>query len=492
MRSPLKARWLGVAIAAIVGMSLVGCWKTKRNPLYCDGAELRCEDPALPFCDMVLHECVASAPDGSVGDDMEVPDLAPMCTGNAMCTSPTEPVCKAGTCSKCAAPADCTTITGKPVCAPSGACAECVAASDCAAVGKACNTTTNTCVACKANSECASGACRADGVCAQATDIVYVDNKNPNCPGMRAGTSADPFCQVAEALNSPLSTIFVVGSGTEYNAIAVTTALDKHIVGPGRDAATQAKFSQAALPALEVSPSAGTAKLSAAGIVLIGAVATPKPGLRCVPSGSGVAQVSVVRSVIRDSGGTAVESSNCALTLDADDIYNNSLGGIAIAGSTYTISNSLIWHNGHGINPTTPGLRLDSAATGLAAFNTIADNRYVGNPSGVDCGGAAHAIVASIVVQNIAPAGTQFAGTCTFTDVVVGTTETAANTSKLDPAFVSTSNFRLDMTAGTAKTANEACCVNKLTTGTTDHDVDHNPRPRPAGGNWDIGAFEAP
>ena len=55
---------------------------------------------------------------------------------------------------------------------------------------------------------------------------------------------------------------------------------------------------------------------------------------------------------------------------------------------------------------------------------------------------------------------------------------------------MSTSNFRPDMTPGPAKTTNEACCVDQLTSGSSDHDVDSAARPIRT--KWDIGAFEAP
>ena len=481
---------------ALTAVTVAGCWDTKRNPRYCDGAALRCETPALPYCDLVHHECVSN-PDGFVSEDMTGLDAAPKCTGNDGCQEPGKPICDAtsGACRACAAvsaSADCAGFAGRPVCATTGACVECGAATDCAAAGKTCDTATNTCVACKANSECTSDACRADGSCALATDIVHVDNKNGACVGgAHAGTAADPFCQVAEAFGATQSTIVVAGSGTDYNAIVMTTGLDKAIVGPGRDAAAVARFAQPTKSGVLVNPAAGTAKLSLAGVVLVGSSGgTDAPGVACTQSPGTTAVLSLARSTIMSSGGVALKASDCNITLDADDIHNNGLGGVSISGGTYSITNNLIALNGNVGTATVPGVKLDANATGTFAFNTIAKNFVSAGVGGIDCSAAPHAITGSIVVQTTAVAGSQFAGACTFTDVVAGTTETAANTTKLDPAFVSPANLRLDGAAGPAKTANDACCIDKVGTATNDHDVDQNHRPR--GTSWDIGAFEAP
>ena len=43
--------WRCLAVLALLAVTVAGCWDTKRNPLYCDGAALRCEDPARPSCE---------------------------------------------------------------------------------------------------------------------------------------------------------------------------------------------------------------------------------------------------------------------------------------------------------------------------------------------------------------------------------------------------------------------------------------------------------
>ena len=211
--------------------------------------------------------------------------------------------------------ADCASFAGRGVCAASGDCVGCENNQDCAAAGKTCRASTFTCVPCQANAECASGACRAEHVCAAQADLVYVDNKGGTCTGMHAGTSADPFCQVAPALIAPGTTILIAGSNTDYDAIAVTTPLDRAIVGPGRTATPVARFAQAMKSGVSLISTTGIAKLSLADVVIIGSGGGSKAiGVSCFHMGGTSASLTVARSLIRDSGLHAVDSNACTLT----------------------------------------------------------------------------------------------------------------------------------------------------------------------------------
>ncbi|MEO6952387.1 MAG: right-handed parallel beta-helix repeat-containing protein [Polyangia bacterium] len=462
----------------MAGLSLVlglaGCWDTKPNPLYCDGVTLTCQSAGgRPYCDVVRHECEATPPDGSVGDLAGV-DSAAGCADGSACTS-----------------------ADKPVCGASGACVECASNVDCAAQGKSCDPGTFTCVACNANADCSSGACRADHVCAAASDIVYVDNKNGACTGTsHAGTSADPYCQVGDAFAATGSTIVVAGSTKNYESIALSSATTKAVVGPGRDTTPTATFFTDAKPGLAVTLSSGAADVSATGIVLTGSSSgAGAPGLSGLASAGATARLTLTRSLITSSGGDGVDATGCAVTLDANEITSNHGGGIKLAGGTYTVTNNIIAANGNVTTGTVPGFvaATDAAAAGAGfAFNTVAKNLVSGGAGGIDCSLASHAITASIVTGNTTASATQFSGACAFTNVVAGSSEgsMATGLTRLDPAYVSTSNFRLDMTAGAPATANNQCCVDQLTSGGTDHDVDSKARPVRA--KWDLGAFEAP
>jgi hypothetical protein len=180
---------------------------------------------------------------------------------------------------------------------------------------------------------------------------------------------------------------------------------------------------------------------------------------------------------------------------DANTITDNQNAGFYVAGTnvvSYTVTNNLVVAN-HGwgayIN--------DASATGSFAFNTVAGNITLtsGTAAGVYCGtGVARAVQYSIVVQNSADSGgTQFGGNCSLTEVVVGSDSTSgAGAIKVAPTFVGATDYHLS-TSGSALTANQACCIDKIGTdpGTVNkgHDVDLSSRPKGAG--WDIGAHEA-
>ena len=94
--------------------------------------------------------------------------------------------------------------------------------------------------------------------------------------------------------------------------------------------------------------------------------------------------------------------------------------------------------------------------------------------------------------HNPATNGTQIVGKCTLQSVVTGP-DSFAGAIQSAPAFVSMSDFHLDVTA-VGLAANQACCTDKITTTTTpnnDHDVDRGPRPKVTGTKLDIGAHEA-
>jgi hypothetical protein len=480
-------------IACCIGALVVSaCWKTKRNPLYCDGtAAYKCA--AGLSCNPMTFACEEPL-DGSMGD-LE-PDLAHACTGNASCTVATAPICDDVTkvCRPCTTGSnDCATMTTAPVC-HGGACVECASDADCAMQGKHCETTTFTCVPCNSNMDCASGACRADQSCALVTDIVYVDNKNGACTGTHAGTKTDPYCDITTALASTSSTILVAGSTTPYSSISVTTAVTKSIVGPGKKAMPPATFGSTSENGVFFSIGSGTSSLSLAGVALTGSnTGTISAGVVCSAPSSATASLTIARSLIVGSGADGVDSTKCILTLDANEITKNQGGGVSVTGGTYTITNNIISGNGNNTAATVPGFLTDTTATGSFAFNTVAYNQVTGTTavSGINCSTTDHAISSSIVYNNTPlVAGTQFANACTLTNVVVGMTDTvtSAGAIKLNPALISAANVRLDVSNTANTTTNDMCCIDRLTSG-PDHDVDQTHRPINV--KWDIGAFEA-
>jgi hypothetical protein len=206
----------------------------------------------------------------------------------------------------------------------------------------------------------------------------------------------------------------------------------------------------------------------------------------------------VKNSTIVSSGQDGVDSSKCILTLDSDIIANNNNDGIKLSmTTTYTITNSIVSKNGG--NTGSPGVEItDSASTGTFAFNTVGGNGGTGAVyGGISCPnvGAKKLIEESIVAanaQNPATNGSQIAGQCQLQNVVTGP-DAFTGGMQAAPAFVSNTDFHLDIN-GAALAANQACCIDRIPTIMTpnnNHDVDLTVRPKPPGTAWDIGAHEA-
>jgi cysteine-rich repeat protein len=124
---------LTMALAAAAGSA---CSMSSANPLYCDSAT-PCQDPALPRCDLVAHQCMpaddagappdGAAPDGPLPDgalpdgplpDGPLSDGPPPDGGCGTCPAST-PICDPGTgaCRTCTAHAECLARNAaEPVC----------------------------------------------------------------------------------------------------------------------------------------------------------------------------------------------------------------------------------------------------------------------------------------------------------------------------------------------------------------------------------------
>jgi hypothetical protein len=476
--------------ALLIG--LVAC--TGANPRFCD-AQHACDDPAYPYCDPVAEECQASPPDFSA--DAAV-DLAG-CATSAACDDAT-PICAAPICRACAGPADDLECAihdpATPRCGSAGTCVACRDLSDCAAPTPICDK--QTCRVCRAHVECPSGACQADGSCAPAVSVAYVNNSAAACSDtVHASTLAAPYCQVqAAAVTSGKPFVVVAGSPTAYAALSFTAALSVTIVGPGKTALPTALLSTAtAAPAVSLAPLAGqTIAVTLDGLELTGsagAVANRRDGLVCTAT-SGTATVVVRNSLIDGSGLSGVNALSCAITVDACTITGNSGGGVLLAGlSDYIVTNSFITANGSGA-ATNAGVVIANGATGVFVFNTVAKNAVAAGVGGIDCGsGAAKTISNTIAWSNTTSGGTQLGAQCALDEVVTAAgDDTRGTMNAAPPAFVSATDFHLDITAGLA--ANRACCIDKIAAPATpnaDHDVDGVTRPR--GAAWDVGAHEA-
>jgi hypothetical protein len=310
------------------------------------------------------------------------------CLADNNCQGAT-PICELGagasrnTCRACTGTSDCTQHNAMtPVCvtaanaaggAQPGTCVACVANGSCGGGKPICELTTtnagatvNTCRACATDAECVGpGVCMADGHCALATEVIFVD-ETASCTG-NDGSMSSPYCslptgvgQLAKARN----VLVILGTVGERLSLATTGGTNPVIIGR-KNAAGDAPVIAAANSAA-ISVSSDTVIIR--DITLSGGItASGTRGLLA----SGTASVTLLRVIVNlGSGGPGVDAETGAtLTMDECYVANNPVGGILVNGATATIQNTLI-----AANPSASGYGVQFNAPGMGtvfAFNTI-------------------------------------------------------------------------------------------------------------------------
>jgi hypothetical protein len=473
-----------LAVSALIA----GCG-VESNPDYCPGAP---------------HDRCSELSDGMPGGDLT---MAPACKSAQDCNA-SLPACMGGTCVGCRGgiqSTDCAAYATTPHCGPMGACVECLAKEDCATAGKACGPD-NKCAPCKTNFDCATGVCLVGGACARGDQVTFVDNrgmKPADCktahPGADGTTAVTAFCDIPDALAKPRDYIAVRGSAEGYGDVdlSVTMPAKLVLVGPGKDAAVPARIvaSDVAAVNVVVNGNAASLDLTLDGLDLKANSVNKMPaGVQCLVS-SGAASLTIRDSNIHDSADYGISITGCQLKLDRSRIAKNLNGGVSLAKSAYSITNSFILSNSTA--GTGQGVSIDTASQGAFAFNTVVANGMTGFIGAITCGfGQPKIIESSIVVKNAQAAGTQFAPGCHLVNVVTGS-DVAQGAIMLSPQFVNDSDgskpFDYHLVKGSAM--NAACCVDKVSgmsdggmVTLTDHDVDNSVRPQGMG--YDIGAHE--
>ena len=345
------------------------------------------------------------------------------------------------------------------------------------------------CRACALHTECTLGVCKPDGQCAMVSEIAFVDNAAGGCTGSsHAGTQADPYCQIQDAIDaaSALPYVHVAGSAAVYKPVLVggeSKPINATVVGPAIFSGSGgASVYGNPNNAITVASSAGQpVTLTVDGLVLHGGFSTPGAGVDCTTTGA-AATVTVRNSLIADGGGVGVINDNCTVTVDRASIVHNE-GGIKSTQGTTVVTNSFLVRN------LTAAVEMDGTAKLTFAFNTVTNN-IAGSAGmgGIICPtqGAATVIQSSIVWNNAPSSGTQFLGKCVLQDVVTGT-DSFPGAIQLTPTFATSADDYL----AANDAANKACCVDKVANPASpnaDHDVDLSHRPR--GAAWDIGAHE--
>jgi hypothetical protein len=330
---------------------------------------------------------------------------------------------------------------------------------------------------CSRHAQCASDVCDLyarpgwlPGRCVAETNLVYVDRNR--CTAVADGSRARPFCEIRDAVRSPLrgSRAVRVYPG-RYAPLGISVAVT--IYGPAGEGG-EALVDEEDISGLMVNPG-GAAVLDGLSLGQ-----TTIFGVRCRGASSAL---TVRRSLVRtDIGVGVIAEDGCTVTVDRS-LVTGLRGGIALTDARYRITNTVVRNASERVAVAIAG------GSGRFAYNTIVSNvteASLGRAGGVQCTGGA-LLENSIVAQNgrDSTSGSQIEGDCLLRRVVLGRTDThaAAGAIRLDPDLV---GFRLPRTP-----RNAACCIDR---GPWLDDVlfDHDGRIRPRGRAWDLGASETP
>ena len=438
--------------------------------------------------------------DASVVDAAAGPaDMVGFCGNDAALSCPdTTPVCGATQYCRACAVGDEAQCSARSINAPrcdtgTGACAACRPANeatDCPSTDlSVCGSDGSCRKACTKHADCDSGICDPGVItpnrssCARADEVVYVKAQS-TCPATADGTKANPFCTMdAVVAKLPAGGFIDVLPSSEGSLAQTKNAFTAPYVIVGTGTLTGFPISAGNItlypPAVTVG-AGGNVYLS--GVFIDSSVST---GIACDNQG----KLTLYAMTISSSGGYAIATGDCAVTIDRLNARAGK-GGIAQNAGTLSMTNSFVTDNS-GI-----GLSLGAGvAVGQLAGLTIAGNKppSASTPGGVSCGAAAN-IYNSIVRGNQQVSGSSIAGSCSFhysdVDQAVATNDHNVN---LAPKFrginiaVPSLGYNYHLVAGDA--ANVSCCFDRgatLASGSYDFDGDK----RPLGAGYDIGADE--
>jgi hypothetical protein len=460
---------------------------TKNSPYNCISNPSLCNTLGANFvCDMT-QGCCQEAPAG-------------YCTKSSDCPDADKPVCNtaANICVPCATGA--MQAQGNQQCQQwvaahsdplnrnlcvSGLCAECLTNADCTRPGKSfCDQMTNICGGCTQNSDCpGSNICKRDasllstgddltkiGDCAAPSDVAYVDKSYTDC-GTGDGSPTKPVCGITEALALPKTPSFIIlaGHGNAmvqlYSSVTVGTSGQRvAIIGPGRDVMPYSS-AQAVIDSVRVTNGAQVTLMNLAVTSIEGT-----PAVRCDNSATlYVNNVLISDPMLQAKGG--IYATNCSkVSIEKTKIaYAAGYGVNIIGGTGHRVVNNAIIDSGSAAEPV--GLHLSSGATGLFAYNTIANNRQ----GGIQCDSVA-VVSDSIVFANN---GTPVSATCQQQRIV---TQGIA----LDPSYMNATPGDPKLTADAAN----QCIDQGMPDANKTIKDDYFGSARPLGNGYDIGFQE--
>ena len=367
------------------------------------------------------------------------------CTGSIECPISDRPVCNGAICVACdvlatpeAADQACQNKNQKGVAAciraglRKGSCGECRIDAHCSDASKPiCDPSSFTCRACQKHSECSESLlCNLGGgvvdvpsikvgQCVPVSRVVFVDaDRCPRGGPSPTGSSERPFCEITNAVGKGEFIVVKPRSSGLYSGLSLSDGKRTTIVGPGRDVPSPVQIA-----ALSVTGS--QTALVVSDVVIRGDTI----GVSCGRDGS----LWVLRSLIQNSS-VGIDSLGCnRLVVEQSIVLGNRSLGLRIGTGTrqYRVINNVC--NGNGQSAGGYGVAIAAGVSGLFSYNTILNNGEAGIDGGaVRCelgGTTTRAIESSIVIQNAMsrrqdasgqPLGSQFAGDCRLTRLVVG------------------------------------------------------------------------
>ncbi len=450
----------------------------------------------------------------------DVVEKAPSCQSAAECTDPAAPFCVDQKCqAACSGPVDCTD-PARDVCASDGMCVGCVMSSDCAIDAPICDTGERACRGCEKDSECAAGVCiEADGTCVADAQVSFVTmmgtdtgtcTRTAPCATFAYALSTAGARAVVHVLGGSLFTPTVtltsdrildgedttlsVGSTTSTIAIqapAKVTFEGFRVTTPtmaGVAAISVTGQARARIYGIQVSGDGGLAINATNGANLlvshshVGSLGSTNTFSISSPNSVAFIDQNVFEMTIVGGG-----SSSSELTVTRNRFESSRDGSVQMGGGLLVMENNLIIHrDGYNDSISLNNLRAGSTVR----FNTLINTTAVGSDgSALYCMSTGVAITSNVFAYN---SGHPITGTCetrysVFDDRATTSAGTGNQAVGIDTIFVNRAGGDYHLATASAAKGNAEPGLNMVKV-----DFEGKPRPNPAGGPADSGAFEAP
>lgn len=321
---------------------------------------------------------------------------------------------------------------------------------------------------CQLDTECASGVCLVDGSCAMASQIVYAS------PAGAGDCSMASPCSFDTAVTKLAAGVDVIklAPGVYDRAVQTEITMPVTIAGTG---ATFHGAPGGGTPTFyaHINVTAGTLVVIGLDFDLNGTI-----GATC-PSGE------IVLSRTNMHGGFygLYSSGTCTTTIDrAVFNANNFYGAYFSMGTSVTITNSFFTQNATTGSLDTLAALIFEGATGTVSHSTFSAN--AGTTPAIHCMNSPNLKMASLISYGHATNGIEATCDVSYSVLDAGYAGPGTNNITTNPMFIApqTGNYHLSPNSPVRGMGDPGSVMN--------HDVDGEPRPRPAGSNADPGADE--